>query len=143
MANRKALAAAVVAGLIGAGSAQGALVGQWIGDNYTTGNWADSSGNGNTLVNGAFTGPNYLASPSPHLAFNSGASQAMVRSPLTSGTISQPNTVIAVYDTARLIDNSGSNRQIIGSLTTNFQAYAGSVIDSAGSGHLQDSNRDF
>jgi hypothetical protein len=62
MKNEKFLAAAVLAGLMGAGSAHGALVGQWIGDNYTTGgNWADSSGNGNlgTLKGSiqAFTNP--------------------------------------------------------------------------------------
>ena len=50
MSNRKALAAAVGAVLAGGGLARGALVGQWIGDNYTSGatTWADSSGAGST-----------------------------------------------------------------------------------------------
>jgi hypothetical protein len=47
--KHKRLAGAVLAGLLGAGSAHAALVAQWTGDGYTTGtNWTDSSGNGFT-----------------------------------------------------------------------------------------------
>lgn len=50
MKNRKALAAAVVAGILGASSAHAALKGQWIADNYTSGNWSDSTANNNTAT---------------------------------------------------------------------------------------------
>jgi len=56
MSNRKAVvAAAVGAVLAGGGLARGALVGQWIGDNYAGGNsWNDSSGAGSnaTVITG-------------------------------------------------------------------------------------------
>lgn len=50
MSNRTAVAAAVGAVLAGGALARGALVGQWTGDNYTSGatTWADSSGAGST-----------------------------------------------------------------------------------------------
>ncbi len=50
MRKRKILAGAVLAGMLGATSANAALKGQWIGDNYTSGNWSDSSGNNNTAT---------------------------------------------------------------------------------------------
>lgn len=58
--NQKMLASAVLAALCGAGSAHADLIGQWIGDNYTTGsNWTDSSGKGNTgtMVGAPFAQP--------------------------------------------------------------------------------------
>src|SRR3954466_8481928 len=60
------LAMAVVAGLSAAGTAQAALIGQWTGDNYTAGNWTDSSGNNNTGT--AVGAP--VALPGTPLAFN-------------------------------------------------------------------------
>lgn len=50
MKKRKLIAGAVLAGLLGATSANAALKGQWIADNYTAGNWSDSSGNSNTAT---------------------------------------------------------------------------------------------
>jgi hypothetical protein len=50
MKKRKILAGAILAGSFGATSANAALKGQWIGDNYTAGNWSDSSGNNNTAT---------------------------------------------------------------------------------------------
>jgi hypothetical protein len=44
------LSAAAFAVLALQNSAPAALVGQWIGDNYTSGNWADSTGNGHTAI---------------------------------------------------------------------------------------------
>src|SRR4051812_48689438 len=64
MSMRKAVAAAVGAVLAGGGLARGAKVGDWIGDNYTSGasTWADSSGAGsNASVPAGITAPTSTA----------------------------------------------------------------------------------
>ena len=64
MNKSKLISAAVLAGLCSAGSAHAALIGQWTGDNYTSGNWADSSGNNNngTVIGAPVATPNAFGS---------------------------------------------------------------------------------
>ena len=113
------------------------LKGWWKMDSITGGagslaTWHDSSGNGNDLVHGSFVAPDYQTAPAgaPWVQFD-GFSQALVLSSFAGGPVSQPDTVFAVYDEGRVIDNTGPNRQIVGVIAASeFCAYAGATLDS-------------